>query len=538
MDIVSKTARKEIVEALRTRYEQATKSEKGGILAEFTAVSGYHRKHAIRLLRSPVQTAEPVIESQRVYDEAVKAALTVIWETADRICGKRLKAAIPHLVGAMEKYGHLKLDSEVRKKVLAVSAATIDRMLTPVRKGAGARRRRHSSKKVSKGIPIKTFADWNDATPGFLEIDFVVHGGGSMAGEYLHSLVATDVCSGWVEAVPMLAREQSLVIEGLDRIREQFPVPTRGIDSDNDGAFINETLDDYCRQAGIAFTRSRTHHKNDQAWIEQKNGAVIRKMVGHERFSGIVAGQALAQLLQAVRLYVNYFQPSFKLRERVREGSKVKKFYFPPATPCERLLARKDVDENRKAFLRTQRDGLDPVQLLHRVRQGQTALAALSTGEPSDGPDRESLNEFLAGLPDLWRLGEVRPTHRKATPKAHYWRTREDPFRNVWGDILLWLQKEPDSTAKALLEQLGEKYPGEFSKKLLRTLQRRVGEWRWTMARKLVFGGAPEQRDVQPVPAVVPPQGKAALQLASLASAQPSPEGEQPMILPKIWTGL
>ena len=291
-----------------------------------------------------------------------------------------------------------------------------------------------------------------------------------MAGEYLHSLVVTDVCSGWVEAVPLLAREQSLVIEGLDRIREQLPVVIRGIDSDNDGAFINDTLATYCHTGGITFTRSRPHHSNDQAWIEQKNGAVIRRMVGHERFSGIVAGQALAQLLQVVRLYVNYFQPSFKLRERVRVGSKVKKSYYPPATPCQRLLAHQEVDEKVKERLRTQQERLDPVALLQRIRQGQTALAALSTGEPSDGPDRENLNQFLAGLPELWRMGEVRPTHRKAAPKARHWRTREDPFKNVWADILLWLQNEPDHTAKVLLERLSEKHPGQFSQKLLRTL--------------------------------------------------------------------
>src|ERR1039457_3185705 len=131
-----------------------------------------------------------------------------------------------------------------------------------------------------------------------------------MSGEYLHSLVVTDVCSGWTEAVPLLAREQSLVVEGLKRIRSQMPVAVLGIDSDNDGAFINDTLASYCEQERITFTRSRPHHKNDQAWIEQKNGAVIRKVVGHERFAGIVAGQALAQLFQVVRLYVNFFRPS------------------------------------------------------------------------------------------------------------------------------------------------------------------------------------------------------------------------------------
>lgn len=244
-----------------------------------------------------------------------------------------------------------------------------------------------------------------------------------MAGEYLHSLVMTDVCPGWVEAVPLLVREQKLVIEGLKRIRKQMPVPILGIDSDNDGAFINDTLASYCKLEGITFTRSRPHHKNDQPWIEQKNGAVIRKMVGHERFSGIVAGQALAQLLQVVRLYVNFFQPSFKLRERVREGSRVKKLYHPPATPCDRLLAHEQVSEEVKRNLRKQHEQLDPVELLHRIRQGQSAMAALSTGDPSAGPNRESLNQFLSGLPQLWQMGEVRPTHRKEQSKARNWRT-------------------------------------------------------------------------------------------------------------------
>ena len=528
METISKAARKEILETVRTRYEQSTKLEKGTILGEFTAVSGYHRKHAIRLLNpSSVARVKTKVAGERVYGEAVKVALILIWETADRICGKRLKAAIPHLMNAMEKHGHLDLDPEVRRKLIAVSAATIDRLLTPVRKGAGVRRKRRLGKKMTKEIPIKTFADWKDPLPGFLEIDFVVHGGGSMAGEFLHSLVATDVCSGWVEAVALLAREQNLVIEGLKRIGKQLPITIRGIDSDNDGAFINETLGAYCKAEQIIFTRSRPHHKNDQAWIEQKNGAVIRKMVGHERFSGIVAGQALAQLLGAVRLYVNYFQPSFKLRERIREGAKIKKVYYPPATPCERLLAHEQVAETIKTGLRKQRDQLDPVELLHRIRQGQSALAALSTGEPGDGPARKSLDQFLASLPQLWRSGEARATHRKDAPKARNWRTRADPFQNVWTDILLWLQKEPDGTAKVLLQKLNDKYPGQFNDKLLRTLQRRIGEWRSSMARRLVLGGVEEWNDVQAIAAVVPLAGQAALRLATLASAQPVPQGEQ-----------
>lgn len=490
-ETLSKLARKELVTAIRERYIRASKGEKTSILNEFTQVAGYHRKHAIRLLRN-LMTSEPqamVMRSNKVYDAAVRDALIVLWETADRICGKRLKAVIPNLVEAMERHGHLKLETTIRTKVLSASASTIDRALQPIRKSTGNRKKKRIFRRLSKEIAIKTSHDWKDSLPGYVEIDFVVHGGGSMSGEYLHSLVATDVCSGWTEAIPLLAREQSLVIEGLRRIQSQMPVIILGINSDNDSAFINDTLNVYCEQTGIIFTHSRVHHSNDQAWVEQKNGAVIRKIVGHERFSGIIAGQAMAQLFQAVRLYVNYFQPSFKLREKIRYGAKVKKWYNSPATPCDRLLADNGVAEKVKEALRIQKERLDPVQLLHRIRQGQSTLATLSAGATSAGPNQQNLNQFLAQLPQLWRDGEVRPTHRKNESKARYWRTREDPFKNVWTDILLWLQSSPDSTAKSLFQRLKETHPEQFVDGQLRTLQRRIGEWRHMMARDLIFSG-------------------------------------------------
>lgn len=497
-EIVSKLVRKELVNAIRERYGRASKGEKEKILDEFTIVSDYHRKHAIRLLRN-LMANEPrtiAIISKRVYDEAVRDALIVLWETADRICGKRLKAVIPNLVEAMERHGHLKLEPTLREKVLSVSASTIDRALRPIRKSTGNRKKKRVFRKLSKEIAVKTSHDWQDSLPGYVEIDFVVHGGGSMFGEYLNSLVATDVCSGWTEAVPLLAREQSLAVEGLRRIQSQMPIIILGINSDNDTAFINDTLNFYCEQTGIVFTHSRVHHSNDQAWIEQKNGAVIRKIVGHERFSGLIAGQVMAQLFQAVRLYVNYFQPSFKLRDKIREGAKVKKWYNPPATPCERLLASKDVPEKAKEALRIQKEQLDPVELLHRIRQGQSALAALSTGAPSTGQNRQSLDQFLTQLPQLWRDGEVRPTHRKDQAKARHWRTREDPFKGVWTDILLWLQIAPDSTAKSLFHRLKEEHPEQFIDGQLRTLQRRIGEWRHAMARNLIFSGMDDINNV------------------------------------------
>jgi hypothetical protein len=202
----------------------------------------------------------------------------------------------------------------------------------------------------------------------------------------------------------------------------------------------------------------------------------------------LVAGQCLAQLFQAVRLYVNYFQPSFKLRSKTREGAKVKKCYDKPATPCERLLAHTSVPEATKEKLRLERSRLDPLELLHRIRECQAALAALTKGELGSGPERASLEQFLAALPELWRQGDARPTHREAPQQPRTWRTRTDPFEGAWPEILLWLQEEPEATAKSLLERLQQQYPGRFPVGQLRTLQRRVGEWRRVMARQLVYG--------------------------------------------------
>ena len=439
---------------------------------------------------------------RRIYAEAVREALIVLWEAADRICGKRLKALLPRLLTALEAHGHLALDPLVRQQVLAVSAATIDRLLASVRVHTSQRKQRKRATKPSKQIAVRTFADWKEPAPGYLEIDFVAHGGTSMQGAFLWSLAATDVCSGWTEVIPLLAREQALVVEGLTVLRRQFPMPILGIDTDNDSTFINDTLLAYCQEQKLEFTRSRAYQKNDQAWIEQKNGAVVRRFVGYERLTGMVAGQCLAQLFQAVRLYVNYFQPSFKLLSKTRLGSKVKKCYHPPATPCERLCEQAAVTESIQEKLRTEQSRLDPLELLQRIRDRQAALAALSTGNLGHGPQRASLAEFLAELPELWRKGEARPTHRAVDTEPRSWRTRKDPFASAWPEILLWLQANPEATAKSLWERLDQKYPGQYPKSQLRTLQRRIGEWRRVMARELVYTCLEEKQGIdapQPV---------------------------------------
>ena len=308
----------------------------------------------------------------------------------------------------------------------------------------------------------------------------MAHCGESMGGSFVYSLVATDVCSGWTEAVPLLAREQSLVVAGLEAIAKQLPFRVLGIDSDND------TLTEYCADRSIEFTRSRAYRKNDQAWVEQKNGAVIRRFLGHERYSGGVAGQTIAHLHGAMRLYVNYFQPSFKLVAKTRNGSTVTKRYSPPATPCDRVIRHEAVNPEAKALLARHRATLDPVPLLHTIREAQSAPASIVSPETRPTPWGESMERFLARLPDRW-LEEQEQAHRKSRVKPpRTWRTRKDPFEGVWCDVLGWLQEDPDASAVSLLGRLQDAEPDRFSRAHLRTLQRRVQQWRGIMASKLV----------------------------------------------------
>lgn len=489
-------SRKELLRAIADRYGTSARKEKGRILDEFVAVTGYHRKHALRLLRVQVVTGGDAVERahpKRIYGEAVRGGLQVLWEASDRICGKRLKAILPSLVEAMERHGHLVLADDVRAGLIAMSASTIDRILTPTRVQAGGSRRPRlgSRSAVSRQIAVRTFADWNDPVPGFFEVDFVAHCGGVMSGRFIHTLALTDIATGWTECVPLVAREQSLVRQAFLMVAARLPMKLKGIDTDNDGAFINDTVFNHCVQEGIEFTRSRARRKNDQAWVEQKNGAVVRRLVGHSRFEGPGDAQLLSDLFRAARLYVNFFQPSFKLLQKVRIGSKVRKQYSPPATPCERLIAHPSTPDSIRVELRKQREELDPVLLLKTIRDAQASLAADSerkvTASNRIAPVR-SIDTFIAQLPDLWRQGEARPTHRAKPRPARTWRTRKDPFDSVWNTVLGWLAIEPDATAKELFDRLRTMHDEAFSRGQLRTLQRRLKEWRREMARELLFG--------------------------------------------------
>ena len=525
------SARAELTNAVRRRYSAATGVEKRKILDEFIAVTGYHEKSAIRALN-----AEPTVKKRQtrvrpsLYDEAARAALIVLWEASDRVCGKRLRALLPILLPALERNGHLRLVDSMRQKILAMSASTIDRLLREPRSATRLRKARRAMPAARRRVPVRTFADWNEPPPGSMEMDCVAHCGDANRGSYVNSLVLTDIASGWTEAAPLVVRESSLLVETLDRVRLGLPFALRALDVDNGSEFVNESLINYCLAHGIELTRSRPWRKNDQAWIEQKNGAVVRKLLGYRRFQGIAAAQAITRLYGASRLFVNFFQPSFKLAEKHRQGAQVSKRYHPPQTPCDRLLQSESIPEAGKIKLREVASALDPLKLLEEIRAMQAHLVALADGGevPSATPEPPDLSGFVASLSSAWRAGEVRPTFsveakprylrslqamvqpdvqrtpEKDTPPATatsslgpaaksskpvserpklIYATPGKPvyhaFTMIWPLICRRLEGCPNISSAQLFDELCIQFPGRFHPRhLTRCLEKRVKQWR------------------------------------------------------------
>ena len=488
------STRAELLGAIRERYRAAPVPEKRRILDEFVAVAGYHRKHAIRLL-GQCREARPRKPRGRRYGDLIREVLIVLWESSDRVCSKRLKPLIPVLVPALERHGKLELDDAARGCLMTVSPATIDRLLSEVRIAAagGRRRRAGSSSAIRRAVPVRTFADWKDPPPGFVEVDLVAHGGTSVSGSFVQTVVLTDIATGWTECIPILVREGALVIEAIDQARTLFPFPLRGVDFDNDSAFMNETVVLWCQDNGLEVTRARAYRKNDQAWVEQKNGAIVRRLVGYGRFEGVQSVQALARLYAAARLHTNLVLPSFKLKTKTRIGARVIKRYHDPVSPAVRVLASPGVAEAHKDRLRALQAVSDPVLLLAEIRAAQEELGRRVDSRGLEGgcePIVVDLDRFAAGLKVAWRDGEQREIHRRPYRRRKPVPRRASMLDDYEAQVRAWLDAEPALSAQAVLVRLVDVAPDRFAEKHLRTVQRAVRLWRRDLARSLLRDGA------------------------------------------------
>jgi len=385
--MMSQTSKRELLAAIRPRYTLGSRAEKALVLAELVATTGYHRKYAIQVLNHPPKRRRGKRCGGPVkYSGPVRAALAQVWRAANCICSKRLVPGLPTFVEALERHGELKLDSQTRTLLLALSPATADRLL----KRARAETKPHGLTTTKPGtllrqaIPVRTFAQWDDAQPGFMEIDLVAHCGDATRGEYLNSLDMIDVKTRWVELYGLINRSQATVSAAIVICRGRLPYALLGLDSDNGAEFINHDLQRYCEHEHITFTRCRPYKKNDQAYVEQKNWTAVRQNVGYDRYEGPAACAALNALYEPLRLYLNFFQPVMVLVEKIRDGAKVTKRYDVAQTPYQRILAAPEVPEAAKERLRKLYPTLNPAALLRQIQTRQEALWKLAI-QPSSG---------------------------------------------------------------------------------------------------------------------------------------------------------
>jgi hypothetical protein len=355
---------------LRERYRKARKKQRGKILDEFVETTGYHRKHAIALLRGKRRQRDPKIPirrlRRRIYLAEDKRAVLWLAELFDQISSKRLRAAMDVELDNLRC--HLDVRRACFKRLQQISASTMDRFRRTERRPVARHRGGTKPGTLLKSqIKVRTFADWDDKRPGFEEIDLVQHDGGNPSGFFACTLDVTDVSTGWTEMRAVPTKAQTHVFAALEHIRWDLPFPLLGLDSDNGAEFINDELVRYCDQEHITFTRGRVGRKNDNPFVEQKNWSVVRRLVGYGRYETQRQVNQLNALYVVYRLYVNHFLPVQKLVAQVREGSKVKKIYDGPKTPYQRVLDSDQVSPEAKRKLRAIHAKLDVVELRRRL---------------------------------------------------------------------------------------------------------------------------------------------------------------------------
>ncbi|NJM39187.1 MAG: transposase family protein [Akkermansiaceae bacterium] len=367
--IMSQTSKAQYLENCRQRYLSRNRQGKSAMIDEVSDTMGWERKHAIKALTRKVSLGNRAKKrgAKPSYGKEEITVIVAIWKSSEQPCGVRLKATLPLWLGSYEAR-HGSLTDKCREKILHYSPRTLERITAPHRSaGSGriGRKTGRSSNRIKQFVPIRCGPQEFDA-PGWLEADTVSHGGGSSSGAFLWSLTLTDFHSGWTELAALWGNSGGEVRAGLERIEKRMPFAMLGFDCDNGSEFLNEVIEAYLlgRQRNIEWTRSRAYKKNDQAHVEQKNFTHVRQLLGYSRFGDIALRSMVDDLYEKAWLPLrNYFTPVMKLIEKKRIGTKVHKKYDTPATPCNRLLDCKKVDDETKQRLRATRAALDPLDL-------------------------------------------------------------------------------------------------------------------------------------------------------------------------------
>ena len=384
--------RKAVTKTIAARYKRADKVGKARILDELCATMGWHRDHARKALRAALRprVVRPRAPRPPKYGPKVVAALVFCWATLGMPTGKRLAPMLSELVAILRRFSELDVDDDTAALLAGMSAATIDRRLAGERKKheLKGRSRTKPGSLLKSQIPVRTWADWDDAVPGFVEIDLVAHAGGNAAGEHAWTLTVTDIATGWTENRSVRNKARKWVLAALDDIARVMPFPILGVDSDNGSEFINHHLLTWCEKRQITFTRSRPGNKNDSCHVEQKNWAIVRIMVGYHRYDTTAELLLLNKIWALQSQLTNYFYPQQKLISKVRTGAKVSKKYDQATTPHRRAEAHSKVSDEDKAILADTYAGINPAAVQRQIQALTRELLTLTTSKA--GPSRKA----------------------------------------------------------------------------------------------------------------------------------------------------
>lgn len=368
--------------AIVRRYERAGKLEKTAILDEFIHNTGYNRSYARRAIG--VAKTRDFRVKKRIHrvrphtyiPSVILKPLSKLWDISNFICGKRLAPLIPDYLFVLRRDRLWDYPTEIDSQLIKISPATIDRLLTPIRKKMTLKGRTMTKPGtlLKHQIPVRTWADWNEYIPGFFETDTVAFCGANLSGDFAWGLDMTDVCTGWVLLELCANRGQYAIHEGMKAMMKRLVYKVLGIDSDNGGEFINDILYRFCLLMRITFTRTRAGKKNDNCYVEQKNFTSLRTFLGYTRIETEEQIKIAKEILELAEIFINFFQSSTKLILKTRVGTHTTKHYDKALTPYKRLLKLGVLSKRQRQQLYGVYSTHNPQELTTKIRALQDKL--------------------------------------------------------------------------------------------------------------------------------------------------------------------